>query len=215
MRKVILFDWGGVVETSYMEYSTIRDIMYSLGCSNVDEELIYDRFHVNSSTSCFDTITNMEEYNKALKEFLCLFSGDVEVTDEIVEKYKKTYSSVMVNNPYYQDVSEYAQSLSDRCEIGILSNVQLIDKKRQNRHLNYDSFKYVFLSCDIGLAKPGREIFLYVNEKIGDADILFLDDNENNLKVPRELGWKTYQVQKGGDIDNIKRVCNEFLGGEE
>ena len=215
MRKVILFDWGGVVETSYMEYSTIRDIMYSLGFTNVDEELIYDRFHINSGTSCFDTITSEEEYNKALKEFLELFSGDVEVTDEIIEKYKELYSSVMVNNPYYPDVSDFAQGLGSRCEIGILSNVSLVDKKRQNRHLNYDSFDYVFLSCDIGLAKPGREIFEYVNKKIGDAEILFLDDNENNLKVPRELGWKTYQVNKGGDIDNIKKICNEFLGGEE
>ncbi len=215
MRKVILFDWGGVVETSYMEYSTIRDIMYSLGFTNVDEELIYEKFHVNPGTSLFDTLTNEEDYNKTLKEFLKVFSGDIEVTDEIVEKYKEMYISIMVNNPYYSDVSEFAQSLKDRCEVGILSNVQLIDKKRQNKHLNYDSFKYVFLSCDLGIAKPGKEIFLYAKEKIGDADILFLDDNEINLKVPREMGWKTYLVNKGGDIDNIKRVCNEFLGGEE
>ena len=117
----------------------------------------------------------------------------------------------MINNPYYKEVSEYIYSLKGKCEIGLLSNVSLLDKKRQDSHINYDMMDYKFLSYELGMVKPNKEIYEYVNDKLKDYDILFLDDKETNLEIPKTLGWSTYLVEPGGDLTGIKKACEEFL----
>lgn len=210
-NKVILFDWGGVVETSHLDYKTMRDIMFSLGFRNLDTEEIREKFHATPCASIFDTITDEEENNEAYKKYLSLFSGDIDVTDEVLNDYKRLYKELMINNPFYKEVSDYIYSLRNRCEIGILSNVQMLDKFRQNSHFNYGVLNHRYLSCELGMAKPNRDIYEYVNNDLKGKEILFLDDNPANIIIPEELGWNVYNVKKGGDIEGIKKACEEFL----
>jgi HAD superfamily hydrolase (TIGR01509 family) len=208
-KKICLFDWGGVIETSHIEYTTIRDCLYSLGYYNIHASAVWDEFHVKESFSQFDSVKTEEELDKVLKHYLSRFSD--EVTDEDVEKYKSIYRKLMIDNPYYKEVSEYIYSLKDKCEIGLLSNASLLDKSRQDSHINYDMLDYKFLSYELGMVKPNKEIYEYVNNVLKDYDILFLDDKEINLEVPKSLGWNTYLVKPGGDLTGIKKACEEFL----
>ncbi len=210
-NKVILFDWGGVVEVPATEYKIMRDIMYSLGFRNIKEEEVHDEFLTCTSCSIFDSITDKEENDKVIKEFLSKFSGDIEVTNEHLNKFKELYRELMAINPYYKEVSDYIYSLRNRCEIGILSNVQMLDKFRQNSHFNYGPLNYRYLSCELGMTKPNRDIFEYVNNDLKGKNILFLDDNPNNIVVPKELGWNVYLVKKDGDFEGIRNACEEFL----
>ena len=57
--------------------------------------------------------------------------------------------------------------------------------------------------------------FFYVNEKLRNFKILFIDDRSINLETPKELGWDTYCANSGGDLNGIKNACNEFLKGSE
>ena len=208
-KKICLFDWGGVIETSHIEYNTIRDCLYSLGYYNIHSTSVWDEFHLGPSFSQFDIITDEKEFDEVLRKYLHKFSD--KVTDEDIINYKKLYKENMKYNPYYKEVSEYIYSLKNRCEIGILSNVNLLDKERQNDHINYERLDYRFLSFELGMIKPNRNIYEYVNNVLKDYDILYLDDNPVNLDIPRELGWNVYQVQPGGDITGIKKACEEFL----
>ena len=61
------------------------------------------------------------------------------------------------------------------------------------------------------MVKPNKEIYEYVNNVLKDYDILFLDDKETNLEVPKSLGWSTYLVEPGGDLEGIKKACVKFL----
>jgi HAD superfamily hydrolase (TIGR01549 family) len=86
-----------------------------------------------------------------------------------------------------------------------------MDKDRQMKHMDYSVFDYRFISCELGMRKPNKEIYEYVNNALKNYEILFIDDREINLKFPKELGWKTYCANSGGDLNGIKNACETFL----
>ncbi len=209
MEKIILFDWGGVVESPDLEYDTIRDCLYYCGYYNVDSNSVYNEYHKYDSAGFIDAITNEEDLNKELYRFLSAYSDSVTIDD--INKYKEVYRIHMASNPYYKEVSEYISSLKGKCKLGLLSNVSLMDKDRQMKHMDYSVFDYRFISCELGMRKPNREIYEYVNNTLKNYEILFIDDREINLSIPKELGWKTYCANSGGDLNGIKNACETFL----
>lgn len=209
MEKIILFDWGGVVESPDLEYDTIRDCLYYCGYYNVDSNSVYNEYHKYDSAGFIDAITNEKDLNKELYRFLSAYSDSVTIDD--INKYKEVYKIHMVSNPYYKEVSEYISSLKGKCKLGLLSNVSLMDKDRQMKHMDYSVFDYRFISCELGIRKPNREIYEYVNNTLKNYEILFIDDREINLRIPKELGWKTYCANSGGDLKGIKNACETFL----
>jgi len=54
-----------------------------------------------------------------------------------------------------------------------------------------DAFDHVFLSCELGLAKPAAGVFREVARRLGcaPAEILFVDDNPANVAAARAAGW--------------------------
>ena len=68
------------------------------------------------------------------------------------------------------------------------------------KHGITDLFKKMFISCNIGLAKPDKEIYLYcVNEMGKNYDkIYMIDDNWGNLEHLSEIGIKPVHY-KGDD----------------
>lgn len=63
-----------------------------------------------------------------------------------------------------------------------------------------DFFDGVFLSYELGLAKPDPEIFKTVARRIGGEpdDILFFDDSEENCAAARRCGLRTQHAPAGG-----------------
>ena len=171
--------------------------------------LFFQEYHKYDASGFIDTVTTEEELDKKLLEFLRSYDRDTSMED--VQNYKEVYKEHMANNPYYKEVSEYICSLKNKVELGILSNVSLLDLDRQMKHMNYDYFDYKFLSCELGMVKPLNDIYEYANNVLKDYEILFLDDREINLEVPRKLGWNTYLVSPGGDLQGIKKHIEEFL----
>ena len=63
-------------------------------------------------------------------------------------------------------------------------------------------FQYHFASHLIHKVKPDRESFEYVLKNIGckASLVLFLDDNDINVKSGKEIGMTAYRVAGPGDI---------------
>jgi putative hydrolase of the HAD superfamily len=73
----------------------------------------------------------------------------------------------------------------------VLSNMPITLRSYIKRCCGWlPEFDYSCYSCDIGLAKPGQEIFLNCLEGVGAApqEALFLDDREENIATARSLG---------------------------
>ena len=202
--KVILFDWGNIVEshtTGYTCYDAWDDLFKE--CGYISKDRVYNLLF-KYRVSCIKTIKEFEDVYKKMKIDFNL--------NKTYEEFIDIYYKIFDNIDYYTKVSNYEKSLKDRCYIGIFSNLTIFDKKRLNKQVDLSQYDYVFLSFELGLKKPEEDIYKVVQSKLPfkPEDILFIDDREDNIKSASKLGWNTL-LATGLELDKIKNKCEEFL----
>lgn len=203
-NKLILFDWGNIVEahtTGYNCYDAWDDLFYE--CGYRENETIFKRIGKYKLSS----IRTNEEFEKTYELMKEEFNFNT-TYQEFVDIYKKVFSKI----DYYIEVADYEKSLSNRCAIGILSNLTIFDKERLDKQVDLSKYDYVFLSFEMGKKKPNIEIYEEVQSKLPFAakDILFIDDRLDNIETAYKMGWNTLQAT-GLELDKIKEKCEEFL----
>ena len=203
-NKLILFDWGGIVESHFDGYGTdkaFNDMFKSVGYK---EDISIFGILPNYNIMTIDTYEEFGKIYDDLKEKLHLTAD--------YETFLKIHKEIGDKIYYYKDVVEYEHSLKDKCYIGILSNIPVIEKSRMNKQVDLSYYDYTFLSYEIGLKKPDIKLYEYIMNQTGfDAkDILFIDDQQVNLEAAASLGWNTF-LGNGKELDSIKKACEKFL----
>ncbi len=203
-EKLILFDWGNVVEshtTGYTCYDAFNDLFKACGYTgnkNIFTSLGKYKLSIIPTVADFEYVYNQiaDEY-KFKTTYL-----------EFIKLYKEIFDKI----DYYKDVSDYEKSLNDKCCIGIFSDLTVFDKERLNKQVDLSKYDYVFLSFELGLVKPSKDIFEYIQNHVNfdKKDILFIDDKEGNVNSAKEFGWNAYKLT-GLELDKIKEVCENFL----
>lgn len=202
-NKLILFDWGNIVEsfeTGYNLNTAFDDLFKYFGYNETGVAKKLGKYQVTK----IKTMEELEQcYLEMKKEFN--LNGTFE---EFIEKYDYFFNKI----EYYKDVRDYEVSLKNRCYIGVLSNLMIIDKKRIDKQLGLDNYDYLFLSFEYGMKKPDMEFYEAIQESLpfNKEDILFIDDKERNVEAAKKFGWNAY-VLTGLQLDKIKEVCEEFL----
>jgi HAD superfamily hydrolase (TIGR01549 family) len=203
--KLILFDWGNIVEshtTGYSCHDAWDDLFRECGFES-DKRVfsLLGKYRL----SC---IRNSEEFEKVFNQLKEDFHFN-KTYDEFVEIYKRVFSKI----DSYQDVADYEKSLKDKCYIGILSDLTPFDKERLDKQVDLSQYDYVFLSFELGMKKPDMEIYEAVQKQLPfePQNILFIDDREDNIESASKMGWNTLQAT-GLELNKIKRKCEEFLG---
>lgn len=203
-NKIILFDWGNIVEshmTGYSCYDAWDDLFKKCGYTGDDvilKEIGKYNICTISSISEFESVFNKisidYNFNKTFNEFIKLYR---EIFDRI---------------DYYRDVAKYEVSLKNRCYIGILSDLTLFDKERLDKQVGLSNYDYVFLSYELGIKKPDIRVFKTVQDRLPfkPSDILFIDDRIDNIESASKIGWNVLHTT-GLELDKIKEVCEEFL----
>ena len=72
-------------------------------------------------------------------------------------------------------------------------------------------FDRIFLSCEMNLRKPDKEIFRRVLREaaVRPEDTLFVDDNASNVAAAQELGIRTFHETDGHRwVDLIRTVLS-------
>lgn len=103
--------------------------------------------------------------------------------------------------------------LASKYRVFLLSNtnpvhIRKLQEFEENGFAIDNCFEKLYLSYEMGMSKPGKEIFLQI---LKDADIrpeetLLVDDGPANCRTAQELGFKTYQPQPFEDFtDDILR----------
>ena len=203
-KKLILFDWGNIVEshtTGYSCYDAWNDLFHE--CGYQGNEVVFNLLKKYKLSSIRNSAEFEEVYYLMAKDF-----NFTKTYNEFVEIYKRVFANI----DYYQDVADYEVSLKDKCYIGILSDLTIFDKERLNKQVNLSLYDYVFLSFELGLKKPNIEIFNKVQSEIPfePKDILFIDDRSDNIETALKMGWNVLQAT-GLELDKIKQKCSEFL----
>ena len=201
MKKLILFDWGNVLQKA--DGHVIIDELAEL-CKPTDkhmfEEFIFDYL--------FNTLRGIKFDNYVANQ---LSASGCNVT---VKQFKDLYIDVMYRNSTYGEVYTLAKDLKKTagCKLGILSNQCILDIDNISRAIDLSTFDYFFLSGWLNTAKPCSEIY-YLAEVIthtNPKDILFIDDNPANILTAKQLGWNTIQATYD-DADVIREKCFSFL----
>ena len=202
--KLILFDWGNIVESHLTGYSVKcawNDLFQACGYEG-DENLTS---HLKKYR--LSAIKNEEEFKKTYESMKVEF-GLKTTYEEFVTFYASFFDKIEA----YPGVADYEKSLKDRCYIGILSDLTIFDKERLNRQVDLSQYDYVFLSYEFGMKKPDMEIFEAVQKQLPfePQNILFIDDRQDNIESAQKMGWNTFQVT-GLELDKIKQKCEAFL----
>ena len=78
-------------------------------------------------------------------------------------------------------------------KIGVLSDQWPLSKKALMPKKIYGKFDAVVVSCDVGIRKPNPKIYNLILKKLNipSSQVLFIDNQEWNIKPAKKLGLKT------------------------
>lgn len=213
MKKLVIFDWGGVIEShrdgEYNIYDAIVCIVRRLSFKDITDSEILELWNncdcrnslkitevndIDDIKYWFNNLSDTFEFNCTFEEFVDVYE----------EEYAKVY--------FYKEVVDYAHSLKDKCMIGILSNLSYLDRNRIDMHVDLSKFNYTWLSFELECRKPDGIIFEKVENSldISKSSILFIDDKYLNVEAAKKRGWNTCMAC-GYELDKIKDAVEKFL----
>lgn len=126
------------------------------------------------------------------------------------EEINEAWNSFLMDIPGYK--LELLLRLRQKYHVYLLSNTNDIHWEWACNHcFNWkgfgidDYFDAIFLSCRLGLVKPGEAIFHTLLGKTGidPKETFFIDDAEANCVTARKLGIKTYMPLPGEDWGHL------------
>lgn len=178
--KTILFDFFGVI------------------CSEIGppwfEQYLPERLDLNNKLRREADLGEIFE-----PDFFKTMSSLVKISPEEIRN--SWLLSAIINNLVVKKIIE----LKNKYNIVLVSNspsplIREILKKNNLEEL----FDEIIISAEIGIAKPDRNFFDKVIEILGQpySDILFFDDNRDNIKSAQNIGIKSV-LFSGSDSINI------------
>jgi HAD hydrolase, family IA, variant 3 len=177
MIKVIAFDLVGVLVNE-------RDIVLSN-----EEEKLERLFGPNLSD---------EDYLKQAKEIVCNEKNIVNITKVLINKLYK------VND---KDLFKKIKEINSKVKVVIATNHVSFVKEFINSHFDINYLDDLIISAEINRIKPNLDFYEFIlnKYKINATELLFLDDNIENVNGANVLGIKTIRVEKSVNmIDKIK-----------
>lgn len=204
INKLILFDWGNIVESHTSGFSC-KDAFEELfkECGYMGDKVIFNSLSQYKITA----IHTYEEFNAVYQDMKNEFGLKAEF-EEFAKKYEEIFDKIDM----HKDVKDFEVSLNDKCYIGIFSNLTIFDKKRLDKQVGLKNYDYAFLSFEMGCRKPDKIIFEKIQNEVPfkKEDILFIDDKEKNVNAAKEFGWNALQAT-GLELDRIKKACDSFI----
>lgn len=181
--EIVLFDLGGVL----IELADIRSMGSYFGTR--PEEEIWHRW-----LGC-PWVRRFERGHCSADEFA---RGMVESWSMTASP--ETFLDAFVRWPrgLMPGARELAQATRARLATGCLSNTNPLHAERHaSEEAVYALFDHRFLSHELGLVKPDREIFDHVLAELGcpASSVLFLDDNQINVDGARAAGLRAERTR--------------------
>ncbi len=172
MIKVIAFDLVGVLVNE-------KDIVLS------DEEEKLERL--------FGPNLSDEDYLKKAKEIVCNEKNIVNITKVLINKLYK------VND---KDLFKKIKEINSKVKVVIATNHVSFVKEFINSHFNINYLDDLIISVEINKIKPNLDFYEFVLDKykINANELLFLDDNIENVNGAKKLGIQTIKVEKNSNL---------------
>jgi len=211
MDKIIIFDWGGVIENHNDPergwHALTANIVKRLSNGENSTVRNWSKFIDDGKEIPICTVSDRKLLDKWI-DFIAISNGFDNDKEKFLKVYYEEYSKIL----YYKNVVDLIHNLHGKVKIGILSNLIMLDKNRLNSQVDFNFVDELFLSFELGMVKPNNEIYEKVEELLGcDGEkILFIDDREENVLAAKNRGWNVLQAT-GEDYLLIKETINKFI----
>lgn len=163
------------------------------------------------------------------------FKKDLKITDEYWEKYCSPVldiGGVPENLPVSFDklidrfVSHFEKNeliwepvniSKEKFRVGLLTNMYLgmFEKIQKSNLLPPINWEIIIDTSIVKLKKPEEKIYLLAQEKthVNPSEILFVDNVEKNLEVPKQLGWSVFYYDSS-DYELSSKNLLEYIQHE-
>ena len=192
----VLFDLGGVL----VKLGGVRDFGDLIGESNSDR--VWQEWLRNDWVRDYERgLCSRDAFARGMVE---QFELDVS-PDEFIERFLAWPCGLLPG------AHELVETLASTVSVTCLSNT---NELHWNHQMDAERvarlFPTPFLSHELGVIKPDRDIYDHVVARLGVAadSILFFDDNQLNVDGARAAGWQAERVV-GPDA---ARACLESRG---
>lgn len=199
--KNLIVDFGGVLID--LDYQRCLDSFRKLGLPDVEH--ILDIYHQQDFFSNYEKgLISSADFRNVIREKI-----EKEVTDARIDA---AWNSFLVSIPTYK--LDLLLELRKDYVVYLLSNTNEIHWQWSCKHaFPYktfrveDYFEHVFLSYEMKMAKPDKEIFQKVLDDTGimPEETFFIDDSKVNCLTAQSLGISTYTPKANEDWSHLFR----------
>ena len=198
--KVVIFDLGGVlVRTEDKGPRSALGLRFDKTYTEMDKVV----FNKSSYRASIGEITAYEHWQYVMRS--------LDLPDSEIESfYAKFFGGDVVD----ENIIDYLRSLRSegKYTTALLSNAwdDLRELLINKWHID-DAFDEIFISAEMGVAKPDARIYEMVLEKLGVApeECVFVDDFIENIEAARKLGMHGIHFQ---NVDVAMAELKELLG---
>lgn len=203
MIKAIVFDIGGVLIGLDLD-RCIRTFKEVLGFDRITELL--DPYHQKGIYG------EMEAGTLSADEFRAEVLKDSRPGCQPKDVDRCMYSLLTGMNP---DTVQTVKRLAGRYPLYLLSNnnpiamSRILEMFRENGLAPETTFRDQFISSEMKLLKPSREIYEESVRRTGlpAGEVLFIDDNETNVLAAREAGMQARLFVPGEKLSQLLADC--------
>ena len=189
--KVVIFDLGGVlVRTEDRAPRATLGLRFDKTYIEMDKVVFGNKSSGRASRGEISAREHMKNVMRSL---------ELPETDETIQAF---YDDFFGGDKMDYAIIDYLRSLQSEYTTALLSNAW--DDLRGlliNKWGIDDAFDEIFISAEMGVAKPDAKIYEMVLEKLGVApeETVFVDDFIENIEAARKLGMHGIHFQDVGE----------------
>lgn len=179
MIKAIFFDEGDVIINNPFS-KVLVEIAKNLDVAYED----VDKINKEYKNKILIGLVSVKDFCQIIKDRLNLSFSVAQIYDI----WGKSYQTIRnINRQLYDE----AIKLKERYVIGMISNIYDLPAKIDRERGIFNIFDPCILSCEVGLQKPGKEIFELALKrvKLKADECVFIDNRAELLVAPKELGF--------------------------
>jgi len=155
-------------------------------------------------------IKNLEKGKLTEDEFLNMVKSHLNSKIDKIT-IAKIFSEIFWEN---SELTKLLPELRKNYKLFLLSNTNIIHRKFGWDHYNFlKNFDKLFLSYEVGFAKPEEEIYQLVIHSIdlNPSEVLYIDDIEEYVNAAKNLGWNAVQFKSNEKLIEDLKGFNVIL----